>query len=219
MSVLRGRAVPAMVIVGALFAGSTLGSYAANGGPLLLGKSNKATKTTTIKTTGNGAALKLKSKPGKAPLKVSNGTKVAKLNADLVDGLQGAALQTAVYRYRLPALSGVSSLEIKPTGLPPGRYVASYSLIATTTVLDARLECNFTYPSSPTTANEGVTYGTASGDAAASNATAVVDTRNHQVAVACGVSAGTATLDPAETASSLVFTRIDTMTSHNASSG
>lgn len=101
MSVLRGRAAPALLIAGVLFAGSAFGSYAANGGPLRLGQSNSASKTTTLQNTGSGAALSLKTKPGKAPFKVSNKAKVKKLNADAVDGLQGAALQTKSYRFNL----------------------------------------------------------------------------------------------------------------------
>ena len=71
-----------------------LGAFAATGGPLLLGKSNTASKATTLKTTSKGPALSLKTKKGSAPLKVTSSTKVAKLNADLVDGLDGAALRT-----------------------------------------------------------------------------------------------------------------------------
>ena len=58
----------AVLLVGA----ANLAAFAATGGPLLLGKSNTATKTTKLKTTGNRPALSLKSESGKAPLKVSN---------------------------------------------------------------------------------------------------------------------------------------------------
>jgi hypothetical protein len=66
----------------------TGGAYAATGGNFLLGKSNSATKTTTLKNT-KGTPLALSGKG--APLKVSSKTKVANLNTDLIDGLDSSA--------------------------------------------------------------------------------------------------------------------------------
>lgn len=42
----RNRVLVVLATALVLFAGTAIGSYAANGGPLLLGKGNKATKTT-----------------------------------------------------------------------------------------------------------------------------------------------------------------------------
>ena len=78
-------------------------TYAATGDSLVLGKVNKSKKTTVIKSTGKGPALSLKSKPGAAPLAVSNGNKVLNLNADSVDGIDGAALSNDTRRYTFPA--------------------------------------------------------------------------------------------------------------------
>jgi hypothetical protein len=69
-------------------------AYAATGGTFLLGRSNQANATSSLKNTGSGAALKLTT--GKAttpPLAVSNGTKITHLNADELDGLSSAAFQ------------------------------------------------------------------------------------------------------------------------------
>jgi hypothetical protein len=66
-------------------------AVAATGGKLILGHSNYATKTTGVKNS-KGTALSLTSKAGTAPLKVSNTTKVAKLNADTVDGLDSSRI-------------------------------------------------------------------------------------------------------------------------------
>jgi hypothetical protein len=112
-----------------LLAGSTLGSYAANGGPLVLGHKNSATKTTTLKNS-KGTALSLKSKSGKAPFKVSNNTLVTKLNADLVDGLDSSALQSKGYLYTLTG-SQAGPLAFSFPGLPAGRYAVSVSVTAT----------------------------------------------------------------------------------------
>ena len=103
MTTSRGRVITVLLAVLVLLAGANLAAYAANGGPVLLGKANKAAGTTTIKTTGKGAALKLTSKKNKAPLAVSNSTKVKKLNADLVDGLSGPSLQNQSFVYLLSA--------------------------------------------------------------------------------------------------------------------
>lgn len=131
MSPRRSRLVPVLLAAVLLVGAANLGAYAATGDPLLLGKGNKASKTTKIKTTGNGAALSLKSKAGKAPLAVSNATKITKLNADLVDGLDGDALRTTAYRYALTGTSASGILRFEFPGLPPGQYVASLAVNAT----------------------------------------------------------------------------------------
>lgn len=79
-----GILLAAVVLVG----GANIAVYAANGKPLLLGKGNQATKTTTIKNTGKGAPLTLRGKKSVPPLKVTSKKVVKKLNADLLDGKQ-----------------------------------------------------------------------------------------------------------------------------------
>jgi hypothetical protein len=66
-------------------------AYAANGGTLILGHKNSATKLTTLKNS-KGTALKLTSRRGTAPLAVNSGAKVANLNSDKVDGVSGEQL-------------------------------------------------------------------------------------------------------------------------------
>ena len=115
----------ALLLVGA----ANLGAFAATGGPLLLGKGNTASKTTKLKNTGNKAALSLTSKPGQPPLQVSNSTKVTNLNADLVDGLDSAALKSKSYVYNLAATNVATPHVIFAlTGLPAGKYVANFSV-------------------------------------------------------------------------------------------
>ena len=127
----NSRLTAVLLTVVLLVGAANLGAFAATGGPLLLGKSNTASKTTTLKTTGSKAALSLKSKAGKAPLKVSNSTKVAKLNADLVDGLDGPALQNKSFVYNLTAIAITNSyVQFALPGLPAGTYVANFALAA-----------------------------------------------------------------------------------------
>jgi hypothetical protein len=61
-------------------------AYAANGGSLLLGRSNAATLPTGLANSA-GTPLALTARAGYAPLTVNSGTKVTNLNADTVDGV------------------------------------------------------------------------------------------------------------------------------------
>lgn len=73
-----------MVVLGA---GSAV---AATGGKLIIGHTNTATTTTTIKDT-RGTPLSLKAPTSKAPLAVSNAKKVKHLNADYLDGISSGS--------------------------------------------------------------------------------------------------------------------------------
>jgi hypothetical protein len=80
-------------IAGAITA-LTLGggtAYAANGGSFLLGRSNGATATTTLANSA-GTPLSLKARVGTAPLAVNSTKTVTNLNADLLDGVNGASM-------------------------------------------------------------------------------------------------------------------------------
>jgi hypothetical protein len=95
------------IMVGTFVASVGLPAGAATGGNFVLGNPNDATTETKLTTplagaalhvanlsTGTGAtALKLDTAAGKPGLQVSNTTKIAKLNADLVDGLDSTQLQ------------------------------------------------------------------------------------------------------------------------------
>src|SRR6478609_758308 len=92
------RTTRVLAVIGAsavLVVGVNAVAYAATGKSLLLGKTNKASKTTTIQNTKSGAALQLKTKSSAtAPLKVNGKGKVVNLNADKVDGLDGTAINS-----------------------------------------------------------------------------------------------------------------------------
>lgn len=70
------------------------GAYAATGGSFILGRSNAAGTTTTLKS-AKGPALSLVVPKGTAPLAVSNQHRVPRLNADLVDGKHAGAFASA----------------------------------------------------------------------------------------------------------------------------
>src|SRR5437762_6059215 len=94
------RLSPATVMsAAALFVALGGAGYAATGGTFLLGQANSAANTSALssgvttgatlnlKNTGGQPAAKFTANTGVAPLSVSNGTKVASLNADKLDGI------------------------------------------------------------------------------------------------------------------------------------
>jgi hypothetical protein len=120
---------------------------AATGNPTLLGKWNQAGDTTTIKNTGQGPALALKSKSGPA-LSVNSDSRVKDLNADEVDGLDAKDLQAnrnKTYHWTVTDHDGDFTQAI--AAQPPGSYLVSYSLQlsgaggseATPNIIDCRI--------------------------------------------------------------------------------
>jgi hypothetical protein len=77
-------ALTATALAGILILGTDYLSFAATGGSFLLGKSNSANLTSS----GSGPVLKLSTtNPGtRPPLGVNSKGRVAKLNADFLDG-------------------------------------------------------------------------------------------------------------------------------------
>jgi hypothetical protein len=96
----------------ALFLAGTGTAVAATGGTFLLGKANDASTATGLRST-TGTALVLTAPTGKPVLQVSNTTKISRLNADLLDGVDSSSLQRRVtascpagYAVRAIAASG-----------------------------------------------------------------------------------------------------------------
>jgi len=82
----RGVVVGAVVasvvmLTGTALAGTGLGAV------FNLGRTNSVSQTSTLINCGSGPALSLKVKAGKPPLVVNSMAKVARLNADTVDGM------------------------------------------------------------------------------------------------------------------------------------
>src|SRR5678816_2849207 len=100
------RPSPAIVIsLMALFIALGGAGYSATGGNFILGRSNSASSQTALVAPFNGpsltiqnnatfvaaTALRLLVDPNRAPLVVNSRTKVANLNADLLDGLNSTS--------------------------------------------------------------------------------------------------------------------------------
>jgi hypothetical protein len=94
------------IIVGAIVLGGGGVAWAATGSPLILGHSNKATKTTKI-VDRKGTPLSLTAKAGKAPLAVNSKTRVTNLNADTVDGLSSGSFARTTGQFGIITAEGV----------------------------------------------------------------------------------------------------------------
>lgn len=107
---------------------------AANGGSLVLGHKNTATKTTTL-TDKHGTPLALIGKASKPPLTVNSSKQVAHLNASLLGGHSAAQLAPHAYvgQFNDPVSSGVAlsldfdhPTQLVTTGLlPAGSYLVT----------------------------------------------------------------------------------------------
>ena len=100
---------------------------AATGRAFVLGRWNQADHTTTLKNTDGGAALALKSKG--APLQVSNGKRIKKLNADKLGGLTGEDYKknrNTVYAWSVAAHTGGFTQAIPPQ--LPGSYLITFNV-------------------------------------------------------------------------------------------
>ena len=101
---------------------------AATGRAFVLGRWNQADHTTTLKNTAQGPALDLRSKKGPA-LKVNNGKRIKKLNADKLDGLTGKsykANRNTIYAWSVTAHTGGFTQAI-PTQAP-GSYLITFDV-------------------------------------------------------------------------------------------
>ena len=133
---LFGRGVVAGGIgVLALTVGGLGIATAANGGSLVLGQHNSATKTTTLKDK-HGTPLALIGKKSKPPLKVNSSKQVAHLNAAMVGGKSASQLLTHGYSGQTAIaqsipLTGTAVLGAQTPVLPKGTYfISSAAMIA-----------------------------------------------------------------------------------------
>jgi len=137
MAMLQNRLLPVVIGVAALIGAANIGAYAAGGQPLLLGHANAETKTAAVANSGTGPALSLRSSHKSPSLAVSSSKLVKHLNANDVDGLSAADLQTRAITWTLPADNVPNAFEL--TGLKEGTYFASVSVLVDE---DATAACN-----------------------------------------------------------------------------
>lgn len=135
-----------LAVVGAaalLVAGTDLVTYAATGSSLVTGQINKASRPTTISNTGRGPALSLKNRASYPPLKVSSSKRVAKLNADRLDGRDSKDLEPGVIRAVLAKQGTTMKQDIawKAIRVPAGSYLVTMHGIVGNATNDGWFSC------------------------------------------------------------------------------
>lgn len=126
MSRIRSSFVVLLAVAGLVLA-LDYATFAATGGSLILGRANSADRPTVVTNTGTGPAVSLRARSSQPPLAVSNGNRVARLNADKVDGRDAAALANTIRRYRMPAGPTFydSNARFRLPAVPVGYYQAT----------------------------------------------------------------------------------------------
>jgi hypothetical protein len=137
---LNNKVLPVVIAAGVIVGAANIGAYAANGHPLLLGQANHESHTATVTNHGPGPALSLTTRDDAPPLEVGSQTKVRRLNADRVDGINGGAVTS--YTYALPEVFDTASFSMTFPRLP-GRhhFIASYWLQADMNVANDGIVC------------------------------------------------------------------------------
>jgi hypothetical protein len=122
----------AIAAAGLLIVGVDSATFAATGDSLILGHVNKASQPTVLtKTGGSGPALKLNSGSAGSPaLAVNSKARVAKLNADMVDGKSANQLlqtKNVGHVYKTAATGGTGQTTFNIPNFPAGAYLVTYT--------------------------------------------------------------------------------------------
>jgi hypothetical protein len=196
MNLFHGRVVPVLLGAALLVGTADLTAYAANGHPLLLGHGNDETRPARLANHGPGPALSLTTRAHTPPLEVGSRTKVKRLNADRVDGIDGGDVRA--YTYRLHSVFTASRFAQRFPKLPAGRdYLVSYWLDTNMTVDTDALFCEIeaTKLRGDPATDEIATTVSPRDFLVTNAATAVVTTRNHSVDLICATESNGKTID------------------------
>lgn len=134
-------------------------------------------------------------------------------NAQTVDGLEGAALQTKAYRFTLPSEALATTQSYTFPSLPVGKYLASYSITTGNSAPGATLTCAFIDTVEGGNAVASYSSGYASNTRV--NASGVVTT-TASTDLLCAMADGTFSVDA--TTSSVSFVPVDTLVAGGATS-
>lgn len=157
------------------------------GKPVLAGKVTKSGKDTVLQRTKKGPALQLRTKKNSPPLAVNSSKKVAKLNADRLDGRDAAALETRTFSYQLPpgGTPSASQSAVFP-GLPNGTYLVNYAVTLSAGATITTAQCFVRQPGASTVA--GLAYATIRGSFATTSSSGRVDTSAGAIELRCSAS-------------------------------
>jgi hypothetical protein len=191
-----------------LVTGAEVVAYAATGDSFVLGRVNKADRTSVLANTGDGPALELRT--GAAPpLAVTSGRKVVRLHADRLDGRDASQLGTRSRLYDVPFVGTTQSFSAEVGGLRPGAHLVSYSVVAEMESAGSMpIACNVMYlDRSPFSTAVG--YGVTRGSFSQAGASGVVTVREEPVRLTCFSSDDFTVAADESFASYIAFTRVD----------
>lgn len=101
-------------------------AMAATGQTLILGQFNQAEGTTTVRNTGSGPAARFVAGTGTPAIAVSGDAKIARLNADLLDGKDATELAAGTRLFTVPVnLTNASAVQAVTSPVPAGAYVVT----------------------------------------------------------------------------------------------
>jgi hypothetical protein len=187
-------------------------AMAATGKPFLLGKVNKASKTTSVKS-ASGPALKLSTVAGQPPLLVNRNTVVKNFNADLLDGKTASqfGIRSKVYAAQIQAIN-TNFFSVKTPSIAAGNYVVTLSGFLNVPA-NASVECTVGPESGDPYYIDQWIPGNVDGKASFNAATAAGIAVSQPLYVEC-YSGATGTISSFNgTPLRLAFTSIDTVTS------
>lgn len=191
MRTLGSRVLAALVAALAVVGATDLASYAATGHGVLLGKVNTTARGTAISRTAPGPALTLRTKPGSPPFAVGSTTRVNRLNADRIDGLDSSSLQTRTHVYEDTGSQNRGTTETWVLPVAPATYLVRFA---------APLALSAGTPAAPEEVTCGIQsaaafYGATSGTRAGSNQPFLVGSATVKVAPGAGLQVSCTTQD------------------------
>ena len=193
--------VPLLVAAGVLVVGSATAAQATGHG-VRLGGTSTSSHTTTLRMTGKGPALDLRTHSFAPPLAVTSEQRVKHLNADHVDGASADDLRTSAIAYVLPDHEATSVIDVSFPHLSGGSQLVAASVRFTGLSAGVSVRCGFAHGKQPLSpAGDG----TAVGSEAMVVVAGLVDPGASD-AFSCYATRGTFTLGPE---SLVTFTRLD----------
>lgn len=101
-------------------------AMAATGQTLILGQFNQAEATTTVRNTGSGPAARFVAEAGTPAIAVSGDAKIARLNADLLDGKDASELGAGTRVFTVPVnVTNASAVQAVTSPVPAGTYLVT----------------------------------------------------------------------------------------------
>ena len=204
----RMSSIPLLVVVAAVaLALGSLGTATA-GGALSKGKVKKIA-TKVVNKAAPDLSVKSAQTASTASTATTATTATTASNATQLGGQPAAAYQNNSFRYRLPVQAAAADRVYSFPGLPAGKYLFTYNVVALGGA--AGMYC-YLRPTAANVDGEGYQFAVVAAGAAATSSSGIVDA-TATVNLRCNSGGGNFVIyDGANLRPSVTFTRIDTLT-------